>query len=265
MPMPVKSMELIAQPDFVRPDFPRYKRTFDPWLEQNGWKAQGFLSEWVQPFAGIVQPHFHTVDQWQITVAGLNTMGKHVMRAVSVHYSDGYTPYGPEESGPNGATRLNLRSRWSSDVHYMPASAGVMIRKAGRGITTQINDDDFVAPSRSQRNLLGDQPDGLAIYAFALEAGQEFTAPDPRLSDGQWSIVLAGVCLIDAPPVRPFPSDSLGPPSNVYGPNSVVFGRPDEPPVSLQAGPRGARLLFLQHRRRPENFTDGAGTFGPPI
>src|SRR5262245_41374714 len=44
---------------------------------------------------GVIRPHFHRVDQFQILVAGRAQFGKHEVEPVAVHYTDGYTPYGP--------------------------------------------------------------------------------------------------------------------------------------------------------------------------
>src|SRR6266404_5097233 len=48
---------------------------------------------------GTVPPHFHIVDQFQIIVGGHGTVGKHPVDPGTIHYTDGYTPYGPISTG----------------------------------------------------------------------------------------------------------------------------------------------------------------------
>src|SRR4051794_30692220 len=80
---------------------------------------QGFLLEIPTP-QGVITPHFHRVDQFQVFVAGSGMIGKHPIAPVTVHYSDGYTPYGPIVAGPEGITFFNLRSSGDSGQHEMP-------------------------------------------------------------------------------------------------------------------------------------------------
>src|SRR5689334_17803737 len=55
------------------------------------------------PHAGLSQrapgrasrAHFHTVDQFQIVVAGAGRIGRHELAPYSIHFSRAYTPYGP--------------------------------------------------------------------------------------------------------------------------------------------------------------------------
>src|SRR5688572_4558174 len=47
------------------------------------------------PPASVLEPHFHTVDQFQVITDGRALFGRHPVRVGTVHYADAYSPYGP--------------------------------------------------------------------------------------------------------------------------------------------------------------------------
>lgn len=49
-----------------------------------------------------ILPHFHTIDQFQVFVDGSGRLGSHVVDPIAIHYTNGYTGYGPIVAGENG-------------------------------------------------------------------------------------------------------------------------------------------------------------------
>ena len=63
-------------------------------------EPQAFL---IEMHAGeTILPHFHEVDQFQVFVSGMGSLGrgKEAARPLSVHYADHHTGYGPIDAGP---------------------------------------------------------------------------------------------------------------------------------------------------------------------
>ncbi|MBT6274304.1 MAG: hypothetical protein HOI95_09240, partial [Chromatiales bacterium] len=43
----------------------------------------------------LIPPHFHGIDQYQVVVKGRGKLGKHELSPVCIHFTKGYTGYGP--------------------------------------------------------------------------------------------------------------------------------------------------------------------------
>jgi hypothetical protein len=66
--------------------------------------------------------HFHGVDQFEVTMGGSGTLGKHQLAMHKVRFSKGRTPYGPIVAGSEGLIYLTLRARWDKGAQYPPES-----------------------------------------------------------------------------------------------------------------------------------------------
>jgi hypothetical protein len=190
---------------------------------------QGFFVHFGPNFH--ISPHFHRVDQYQIVVRGSGRIGKHELSPVSVHYADGFTPYGPIECGPEGMAFFNLRSHSDTGAYPMPASREALERRAGRARTehTAFRLTDEVH-SLQMRALIELQPDGLATYEVLAGPGVELVS---EVAGGacRYQLVLDG---------------SLEVGSKLLPKDSCVFASAGEVLSGHRAGPAGVHVLEVQ-------------------
>lgn len=66
---------------------------------------------------GVIEPHSHSEDQWQIILEGSCTVGGEYLEPHGVHYTDANTPYGPIVAGDDGVTFLVLRDDHPAAYH----------------------------------------------------------------------------------------------------------------------------------------------------
>jgi hypothetical protein len=119
---------------------------------------QAYLIE--TPPGGVIKPHFHGANQYQLTVAGEGTIGKHKLVPGSLHYADAYTPYGPVLSGPQGLSFFTLRQSSYVGSHYMPGSKQQQRQKTGRNLHSAI---ELQPTGSATASALEDSDDGVAI------------------------------------------------------------------------------------------------------
>ena len=62
-----------------------------------------------QPAGFEFMPHFHRQNQFQVFVGGSESIGRHALAPVVVHYAGAYTDYGPRVAGPKGIQYFTLR------------------------------------------------------------------------------------------------------------------------------------------------------------
>lgn len=191
-----------------------------------------FLVE--QPPGAVVAAHFHQADQFQVVVAGGGTLGRHPVAPVTVHYTNAHTAYGPIAAGEEGIHYFTLRNGYDPGARYLPAATPELKAVAGRQpwqTTTEPVARADVAPARAEE-LLAPRADGLGAWRHFLPPGGSAAGPDPSAGRGQFWMVVAGEL---AGPEGPLP------------PLSLIFVAPDEPPLSLRAGPAGAEVLAMQY------------------
>lgn len=189
---------------------------------------QGFYVHFGPNF--VIHPHFHRVDQYQITVDGTGTIGKHSMDAVSIHYTDGFTPYGPILCGPEGMAFFNFRSHSDVGAYPMPESKEELERKAGRSRTVptrlHLNGDS----STKMEALIDLEEDGLATYEVVAPAGASL--PDEVVGGAcRYQLVLEGSMIFED---RELPA------------RSVVLASAGEVLSHRRAGTKGLHLLQAQ-------------------
>jgi hypothetical protein len=139
------------------------------------------------PDSPPLRVHFHTVDQFQYFTDGHGRLGGHDVAAGSLHYADAFTPYGPIEFGPQGATFWTLRADPQFGANYMPESRDELGRRL----------ESSARPAPDRRNVSFDlkavtvgmpgtwQPvagdtDGMAVDVMDVPAGEEVPAPARR-------------------------------------------------------------------------------------
>ena len=125
---------------------------------------QAFRIDFAEP-QGVIKPHFHRVNQFQVIVRGGGTLGRQPVDPVAFHYTDGFTPYGPIVAGDEGISFFTIRATPDhSGAHYMPGSRGELERKAGRNEVRQLAPPAYVAGEATNETLIEGHPDGLAAF-----------------------------------------------------------------------------------------------------
>src|SRR5215510_551936 len=75
----------------------------------------------------MIPTHFHAVNQFQVMVEGQGTLGKRAVHPWTVHYTNGFTGYGPLGAGAVGMAFFTLRNRWDAGgARYFPAGQAFM-------------------------------------------------------------------------------------------------------------------------------------------
>lgn len=189
---------------------------------------QGFYVEFGQDF--VIHPHFHRVDQFQIVVKGHGKIGKHDLSPVTVHYTDGFTPYGPILCGEEGMAFFNFRSHSDVGAYPMPESRDELERKAGRSRTEHsrlaLNGDN-----RTRMETLIDlTDDGLAAFELIAAPGANL-AEEVVGGACRYQLVLGGSMMLD---------------DEVLAERSAVFASAGEVLSHRRAGPDGLHLLQVQ-------------------
>ena len=82
---------------------------------------------------GVVKPHYHPTDQFQVIMEGMTTYPDHVLKPLDIHYTDSRTLYGPFVVPSTGMTHAVLRRRKVGIVFMEdPPSYGSKSSKEGR-------------------------------------------------------------------------------------------------------------------------------------
>ncbi len=197
---------------------------------------QAFLVE----RSNVTLPHFHRVDQFQVVVSGGGRLGKEPLHPVTVHYTDGFTPYGPIVPGPGGDIWFfTLRAQADAGAYYMPESRSKLERKAGRGLTAHVTvragQTLYAEGPAATEALWSAHADGLSAFALRAGPGSAATGPDPSTGAGQYYVVVHGSML------------HAGTELPLW---SCVFVSPDEPPLRIVGGASGLSVLVLQYPNR---------------
>ncbi len=193
--------------------------------------AQAFLV--VRPFAGArIEPHFHDVDQFQVVVDGDGKIGKKAVRPITFQYADAFTPYGPIVAADRGLSFFTFRNISSGGFWAMPGNKQSMPGRAGRNIEGGFELERGVpAAGETVRDvLMPEQADGVAAIGLRLGANAHSQGLGAN-GKGQFYLVCAGSIVADG---RDLPERSL------------IRIEPDEPAITLHAGPDGAQVLALQ-------------------
>ena len=185
----------------------------------------------------IIPPHFHEVNQFQVVVEGQGTLGKHTVQPWTVHYTNGFTGYGPLCAAAAGLAFFTLRNRFDAGgAHYFPAGQSFMQPAPKR--------HHIVGPlllsspaalqglqSETCDTVLAPEADGLAAWFLRLGPGRHTHAPDPAQGGGQYLLVAGGTLLHDG----------------VMLPRlSCVYVSADAGPCALHSGADGLEALILQ-------------------
>lgn len=193
-----------------------------------------------QPPKSTVSPHYHDTNQFQIFLEGRAIFGRKQVSALSVHYANAHTPYGPIVTRGEAVHYLTLRNLWDSGGKTMPDCRSTLrrIRRRFRMI------EDLAAPDLSglaagvctRQDPLPCEPDGLGVAVFALGAGAPSDLALPVRGAGRYALVLAGTLQAGETRVEP---------------RGCLYLGPDAAP-NVKAGPEGAAVIVTQFPPEPD-------------
>ena len=177
--------------------------------------------------------HFHYVNQFQVVVSGSGKIGRYQVRPVTVQYSGAYTAYGPLVAGPDGLGYLVLRDAIIPGLALMPSEIAKLDRSTTRRffMSSPIDLGSPASDAVGETIVHGQEQDGLAASVYRLAAGARYRGRPPASGSGQFHVVVSGTVVCDG---REY--DSL----------CCMFSRVDEDPLLLEAGPAGAKIVFMQ-------------------
>jgi uncharacterized protein YjbI with pentapeptide repeats len=212
----------------------------------------------------IIPTHFHAVNQFQVLVEGQGTLGKRAVYPWTVHYTNGFTGYGPLCAGAAGMAFFTLRNSYDAGgARYFPAGQAFMqpAPKRHHLVGPLMLSSAAALQGRQQVTcdlVIPQEDDGLAAWYLRLGPNMRIQAPDPAHGGGQYLLVAGGTLWHDGTMLP-----SL----------SCLYVSADAGPFVLQSGAGGLETLLLQlpiaeaaaaqpramsqTRRRPH---DGTGT-----
>jgi len=192
----------------------------------------------------VVRPHFHAADQFQVVTQGGGRLGRHDIGSIAVHYTDAYSAYGPIIAAGDGVSWFTLRNTWDPGARYMPAARDQLRTARAKYQHRETTSAPMAAWDEAELSRLVaadhvtemESADGMGSWRFRLPASGTAVGPDPGNGGGQFWVVLSGGASCAGSALLPV--------------ESVVFVGPEDPAVSLAAGPLGAELLCVQFPRR---------------
>lgn len=185
----------------------------------------------------IIPPHFHEVNQFQVIVEGNGTLGKQEVQALTLHYTNGFTGYGPIRAADDGMAFFTLRNRLDpGGARYFPAGRSFMKPAPRRHrVSGHLAPSDADALRRRQHDgldtVLEPEADGLAAWFWRAMPESLTHAPAPDQGGGQYVMVAAGSLLHDG---------------KVLDRHSCVYVSSDAGALPLQAGADGLEALIVQ-------------------
>jgi uncharacterized protein YjbI with pentapeptide repeats len=184
-----------------------------------------------------IPSHFHAVNQFQVVVEGQGTLGKRAVHPWTVHYTNGFTGYGPLCAAAAGMAFFTLRNRHDTGgARYFPAGQSFMQPALRRHhLVGPLSLSGAAALHRRQHAtcdlVLAQEDDGLAAWLLRLGPNMRMHAPDPAHGGGQYFLVAGGTLLHDGARLPPL--------SCLYV--SANTGR-----FVLHSGAEGLEILLLQ-------------------
>jgi len=187
--------------------------------------------------------HFHRVPQYQIIVHGGGRLGRNAVDAVSFHYTDEYTAYGPIRSADDGIWYFTLRGYFDPGANYVGSpDARALIRPSAKRFLLVGPDKVRSSPpaalaartSPALDCVIEAHADGVAAWMLRLGPDMQHAGPDPSPGGGQYYAVLAG---------------SLVHGGVAYPRHSLFWVDANEPAFDARAGAEGAECAILQFPR----------------
>ncbi|MFJ6535197.1 hypothetical protein ACIQH5_03125 [Paenarthrobacter sp. NPDC091711] len=155
---------------------------------------QAFLATFLPNDPGDSIPRrSHPIPQFQVVVSGEATVGRHLVRPGSFHYSDADSASGPiTPLDPKiGLTYFTLKPDYNSrpaSEHTVEGQDSVRTPRSivGSGIHSKLGADVLVT------ELVGPEDDGLSVSSISVPACTTFTPQNGASHGGRYLIVLEG-------------------------------------------------------------------------
>ena len=196
------------------------------------------MASFVEQLAHTIIPsHFHAVNQFQVLVEGQGTLGKRAVHPWTVHYTNGFTGYGPLCAGAAGMAFFTLRNRCDAGgARYFPAGQSFMqpAPKRHHLVGPLVLSSAAALQSRQHAtcdSVLAQEDDGLAAWFLRMGPNMRTHAPDPAHGGGQYLLVASGTLLHDGTRLPRL---------------SCLYVSADTGPFVLQSGADGLETLILQ-------------------
>ena len=183
----------------------------------------------------VSNPHFHDEDQFQVFAYGAGTIGRHDVNAVTVHYANRQTGYGPIVAGDTGVTYFTFRQVATKGIWYLKdAKPDAELPK--RNITQQAKTtpaESLKALREAQAEVVIDgHEDGLAAWMVRVPAGATVASPVHAAGSGRYFMVFGGSMRVQGEELPV---------------NSTTFVSHDEKNFNITAGANGLEVLVLQY------------------
>jgi hypothetical protein len=183
----------------------------------------------------VLDPHFHTQNQFQVVMGGSGWLGQHEVGSGSVHYAGAYTGYGPVVAGPEGLHYFTVRAVCETGAHFVATARDKMIRGPkrhfmGAPVACASAEELAALPTLRRLALIEPQLDQIEACVWYLPPGARAEMPAPAPS-GQFQFAMAGAL-----------RDGDGWLSDWES----RYRCGAEPAGLLEAGPQGAQVLVLQ-------------------
>lgn len=188
---------------------------------------------------GVLQSHFHIVDQFQIMVAGDGLLGKHQVAPYTVHFAAKHTGYGPITAGEQGLHYMVFRLGKDAGAGYLPEQRGEMKDLPRRHVMGApmgcINDVKRTAlASTVEHQAIALQNDGLFATIYRAPAHHSIVGPKPTSGRGQFIYIASGAAKFDG---------------QTHEAGTAIFIAPTDPAATLTTDISGAEILVMQFPR----------------
>jgi hypothetical protein len=193
---------------------------------------------------GVIVPHFHQVNQFQIFVSGTGSIGRNALPLIGLHYADRHTAYGPINAGPGGLGLFTLRAQSDPGAIYLsqpdfrsflkPSKKRYLLAENIALSTARVLEHRDAVSLESVLDKEADTSDGLGAGMLRMGARMKTVSPDPRLTGGQYYLVLNGGMELA---------------SASYGLWSMAYAGRTDQPFEICAGAQGLEALVLSFPR----------------
>lgn len=185
-------------------------------------------------------PHFHDEDQFQIIPQGGGTLGRHAVGALSIHYTNRQTAYGPIVAGEEGLTYFTLRQVATKGIWYLKDDNArekldrtLPKRQATVGPVKTTSAEALRGLSAAETEaLIEPHEDGLGAWMVRVPAGATIASPVHPAGTGRYFLVIGGSMRLQGQDLDV---------------RSTAFVSHDEKDFNITAGAEGLEVLVLQY------------------